>query len=178
MATHSSVLAWRIPGTEEPSGMPAMGSHRVGHDWSNLAAAAAASSPQENPYLKFGYIIQKIVVEFQVNHIIFTGSSYIFHGLWVVMILELKAKIKHSPHPGIAEIHLENPQITCLQLPALQTNVRNWSTFLFSKGLFKRFINSVRCGDAPCFTLCETSVAWIHCTSPPVCGPDGEPGAV
>ena len=42
MATHSSVLAWRIPGTEEPGGLPSMGSHRVRHDWSNLAAAAAA----------------------------------------------------------------------------------------------------------------------------------------
>ena len=41
MATHSSVLAWRIPGTEEPGGLPSMGSHRVGHDWSDLAAAAA-----------------------------------------------------------------------------------------------------------------------------------------
>ena len=41
MATHSSVLAWRIPGMEEPGGLPSMGSHRVGHDWSNLAAAAA-----------------------------------------------------------------------------------------------------------------------------------------
>ena len=39
MATHSSVLAWRIPGTEEPSGLPSMGSHRVGHDWSDLAVA-------------------------------------------------------------------------------------------------------------------------------------------
>ena len=40
MATHSSVPAWRIPGTEEPGGLPSMGSHRVGHDWSDLAAAA------------------------------------------------------------------------------------------------------------------------------------------
>ena len=38
MATHSSVLAWRIPGTGEPAGLPSMGSHRVGHDWSDLAA--------------------------------------------------------------------------------------------------------------------------------------------
>ena len=44
MATHSSVLAWRIPGTGEPGGLPSMGSHRVGHDWSDLAAAAAHSS--------------------------------------------------------------------------------------------------------------------------------------
>ena len=40
MATHSSVLAWRIPGTAVPGGLPSMGSQRVGHDWSNLAAAA------------------------------------------------------------------------------------------------------------------------------------------
>ena len=39
MATHSSVLVWRIPGMEQPSALPSMGSHRVGHDWSNLAAA-------------------------------------------------------------------------------------------------------------------------------------------
>ena len=37
MATHSNVLAWRIPGTEEPDGLLSVGSHRVGHDWSNLA---------------------------------------------------------------------------------------------------------------------------------------------
>ena len=46
MATHSSVLAWRLPGTEEPGGLPSMGSHRVGHDWSNLAAAATALKRQ------------------------------------------------------------------------------------------------------------------------------------
>ena len=38
MAAHSSVLAWRIPGMGEPGGLPSMGSHRVGHDWSDLAA--------------------------------------------------------------------------------------------------------------------------------------------
>ena len=42
MATHSSVLAWRIPRTGEPGGLLSMGSHRVRHDWSDLAAAAAA----------------------------------------------------------------------------------------------------------------------------------------
>ena len=43
MATHSSVLAWRIPGTGEPGGLPSMGSQRFGHDWSDLVAAAAAT---------------------------------------------------------------------------------------------------------------------------------------
>ena len=51
MATHSSVLAWRIPGMGQPGWLPSMGSHRVGHDWRDLAAAAGLypqdfSSPQ------------------------------------------------------------------------------------------------------------------------------------
>ena len=50
MATHSSVLAWRIPGTVEPGGLPSMGSQKVGRDWSDLAAAAAA-------YITSGYHI-------------------------------------------------------------------------------------------------------------------------
>ena len=37
MATHSTILAWRIPGTAEPGGLLSMGLHRVGHDWSDLA---------------------------------------------------------------------------------------------------------------------------------------------
>ena len=41
IATQSSVLAWRIPGIGKPGGLPSMGSHRVGHDWSDLAVAAA-----------------------------------------------------------------------------------------------------------------------------------------
>ena len=45
MATHSNVLAWRIPGTREPGGLLSMGSHRVGHEWSDSAAAARTDSP-------------------------------------------------------------------------------------------------------------------------------------
>ena len=44
MATHFSVLAWRIPGTGEPGGLLSMGLHRVGHDWRDLAAAAAVGT--------------------------------------------------------------------------------------------------------------------------------------
>ena len=47
MATHSSVLAWRIPGTAEPGGLPSMGSHRVRHDWSDLAAATGAALQED-----------------------------------------------------------------------------------------------------------------------------------
>ena len=52
MATQSSVLAWRIPGTGEPGGLMSMGSHRVGHDWSGLAAAAAQSLTQNKGLIK------------------------------------------------------------------------------------------------------------------------------
>ena len=47
VATHSSVLAWRIPGMGEPGGLPSMGSHRVGQNGSDLAAAAAAAVAAE-----------------------------------------------------------------------------------------------------------------------------------
>ena len=48
MATHSSVLAWRILWTAEPGGLPSMGSHRVRHDWSNLAAAAIQQNTKDH----------------------------------------------------------------------------------------------------------------------------------
>ena len=54
MATCSSVLAWRIPGTGEPDGLPSMGSHRVRHDWSDLAAAVAAYT------VKWNHILHKV----------------------------------------------------------------------------------------------------------------------
>ena len=47
MATHSSVLAWRIPGTAEPGGLPSLGLLRVGHDWSDLTAAASIWATRE-----------------------------------------------------------------------------------------------------------------------------------
>jgi len=57
MATHSSVLAWRIPGTGEPGGLPSMGSHRVGHDGSDLAAAAAAAGIVLSALYALSYVI-------------------------------------------------------------------------------------------------------------------------
>ena len=62
MATHSSVLAWRIPGTGEPGGLLSVGLHRVGHDWSDLAAAAASAAAffmvqLSHPYMTIGKTI-------------------------------------------------------------------------------------------------------------------------
>ena len=47
MGTNSSILAWRIPGTEEPGGLPSMGSNRVGHNWSDLAGMHALEKEME-----------------------------------------------------------------------------------------------------------------------------------
>ena len=65
MATHSSVLAWRIPGTVEPGGLPSMGSHRVGQGWSDLAAAAATKKKSK--------LTAKMIIKFR-NEWVKNGS--------------------------------------------------------------------------------------------------------
>ena len=71
MAAHSSVLAWRIPGTGEPDGLPSVGSHRVGHDWRDLAAAA-------DPMLVWAYtIINYFSWKFQLFCHLFIWSYYL-----------------------------------------------------------------------------------------------------
>ena len=83
MATHSSILAWGIPGTEEPSGLPSMGSHRVRHDWSDLAAAAALIFHRFPIYLpSHNLLLKKLKVLFFVSsllqkHIILLLRCYI-----------------------------------------------------------------------------------------------------
>ena len=73
MATHSSVLAWRIPGTEEPGGLPSMGSHRVGHNWSHLAAAAAAACC---------YIRPSSLSQVHIDYFPFCERMISPHALW------------------------------------------------------------------------------------------------
>ena len=71
MATHSSVLAWRIPGTEKPGGLPSMGSHRVKHDWSDLAAAAAihvAIMSHIIWHMRLSIFKYKVMLLTKVNH--------------------------------------------------------------------------------------------------------------
>ena len=60
MATPFSILAWRIPGTEEPGGLLFLGLHGVGHDWSDLAAVAAAEEEKKKMYED---IFEEIIVE-------------------------------------------------------------------------------------------------------------------
>ena len=84
MASHSSALAWRIPGTGEPGGLPSMGSHRVGHDWSDAAAAAAAVTIFPLPtHLRFPNVIIFISLTLQMccRHLEEDATGSTFQGL-------------------------------------------------------------------------------------------------
>ena len=78
MATHSSVLAWRVPGMAEPGGLPSVGSHRVRHDWSDLAAAVL--------YMNFEFIVYFNFTKYLIAWI------YFIHGASLVAQL-----VKNQP---------------------------------------------------------------------------------
>ena len=77
MATHSSVLAWRIPGMAEPGGLPSVGSHRVRHDWSDLAAAAGSA---------YQWLL-KLLIEMLMRNFGCNGSTWWTHWLIFMMCL-------------------------------------------------------------------------------------------
>ena len=87
MATHSSVLAWRIPGMAEPGGLPTMGSHRVGHNWSDLAAPGLLLVKHQliNIWL---YLAKNISI-----HLFFLYTS--INKLWCILELTLNLISKH-----------------------------------------------------------------------------------
>ena len=77
MATHSSVLAWRIPRMGEPGGLSSMGSHRVRHDWSDLAAAAILGDTLRVKILHHGFRKPLRSVQQRLNH-------HVNFGLWLI----------------------------------------------------------------------------------------------
>ena len=88
MATHSSVLAWRIPGTGEPGGLPSLGSHRVGHDWSDLAAAVYGMCHILNgcKKWKWKFVTQSCLILCNPIDCSLPGSSV--HGILQATVLE------------------------------------------------------------------------------------------
>ena len=117
MATHSSVLAWRIPGTGEPGGLPSMASHRVGHDWSDLAAVTAISC--YNGVLQLGFC--------QLQHIL--GTLFAVSLLSCVQLFvtprtavhqtslcaSLSPKVcKHLQEMGLCYSFLKQHEFTCV----------------------------------------------------------------
>ena len=64
MATHSSILAWRTPWTEEPGGLQSMGLHRVGHDWSDSAGMHARAGLSNMPRATEAMLISRVLTCF------------------------------------------------------------------------------------------------------------------
>ena len=103
MATHSSVLAWKIPGTGEPGGMPSMGSHRVGHDWSDSAAAAARclqkpfSSRQTSHLMKPSQcLFSSVTLRWSPEHISLYSLNKITHPVLPSVILSILCRRRWS----------------------------------------------------------------------------------
>ena len=87
MATHSSVPAWRIPGMGEPGGLPSMGSHRVEHDWSDLAAAAAAVTLFDHSTLEM-WLGWFRIQSMKIRHGFIIGKMFVFFSQkWNVNLL-------------------------------------------------------------------------------------------
>ena len=80
MATHSSVLAWRISGMGEPGGLLSLGSHRVGHNWSDLAAAAAADFPVHHQLLELAQThVHRVGDDIKPSHSLLSPSPPAFN---------------------------------------------------------------------------------------------------
>ena len=90
MATHSSVLAWRIPGMGEPGGLLSMGSHRVRHDWSDLAAVAAQALNKYTSDIKATMILQLtgLLATFRSSATVCQISSNIHLGPQIARLLK------------------------------------------------------------------------------------------
>jgi len=82
MATHSSVLAWRIPGVGEPGGLPSIGLHRVGHDWNDLAAAAAVVSGATNKRIQLSTWVPTPVCSETVTQLLCASVSLQEACMW------------------------------------------------------------------------------------------------
>ena len=87
MATHSSVLAWRIPGMGEPGGLPSVGSHRVGHDLNDLAAAATEAEDIKKRWQEYTEELYKKDLHEPDNH-----EGVITHSHLEPDILECEVK--------------------------------------------------------------------------------------
>ena len=94
MATHSSVLAWRIPGTGEPGGLPSMGSLRVGHDWSDSAAVWVNVYFFSPPEVVWGVQVAQLTgmgASQAGDHTLFLGWGAATAG-WIQIVLPLRDK--------------------------------------------------------------------------------------
>ena len=116
MATHSSVLAWRIPRTGEPGGLPSLGSHRVGHDCSDLAAAAN---------LDVTTFLNRFLVSCQSQHNCSSSSCmcatlkiFLLENCYYFVFVSPKLRIKNKDPITMQGSSAGNPRLCDLELIA------------------------------------------------------------
>ena len=146
MATHSSVPVWRIPGTREPGGLPSMGSHRVGHDWSDLAAAAVTKLCLT---LVTPWTLASLLCpwDFPGKN---TGMGYhtLLQGIFPTQGL----------NPRLLHWQVDSLPLTQLQSPPLSLLPENcWFAFHLSNFIISRMYHVVVAQSCP--TLCD-SIDW------------------
>ena len=89
IATRSSVLAWRILGMGEPGGLPSLGSHRVGHDWSDLAAAASAAVNTIIYFLSFFFFFFDVQIVLSFDN----GSPSGYDSFWYNFCMRVQSRL-------------------------------------------------------------------------------------
>ena len=126
MATHSSVLAWRIPGTGEPDGLPSMGSHRVGHNWSDLAACIIIRMHEESGFINSDRHIamrRGKQTDFMEN---FDQICILFCLNWIWETIE--ENTFHGEETSISENKREKASMACRdECLNITYNGRNWT---------------------------------------------------
>ena len=143
MATHSSVLAWRIPGTGEPGGLPSMGLHRVGHDWSDLAAAISACK-QKN------FLFCNTLASIDVNIYI-----YIDAYMYINIYIHIFKGNRHQLNINFLLIYSFNISVHELEEPLL--------TILFYRQL-RRFFKNLALKNVTWTLNYQYCKPWKNCT--------------
>ena len=131
MATHSSVLAWRIPGTGDPGGLPSLRWHRVGHDWSYLAAAWKGK-------------LRLSVLKLYLAGMILVGQDRIIatqdiSSFWHSLLTDLKVDLGESEIGSHSVVSDSLWPVDCSPLSSfihgiLQARILEWVTISFSRG--------------------------------------------
>ena len=140
MATHYSILAWRIPWTEEPGGLPSMGLHRVGHDWSNLAAAAAAVCSKLMTHLEIE-IAHLFSSQIQINTI--QRGNYLYNTLFYVFYCIKKYSVWIFAKSLIPGVLVDRIPGFCCHCPGSVPGCGNWdpSSYIAQPKTTKRKLN-------------------------------------
>ena len=157
MATHFTALAWRIPGVGEPGGLLSMGSHRVGHDWSDLAAVAA------------GYTVYTVLSHVQLCMTPGTVAHRAPLSMWIPQARILEWVACHSLLQGIFPSQGWNPSLLHCRWMLYLLSHSTWnstpcSVMAYMGKNLKKVDICICITDSLCYTLEANTTVWINYT--------------